>query len=108
LAEDLPCQEMNNEEIIDVSSTSLFLILFCSSFVLRLIVGILVYFRCIKSGLNPPFPLTQFNSIEFYNYIKEKSLINDFTWLKNWLLLLNILLVMTGGCFILLALSVMS
>ena len=89
-----------------MNNTTLFLILFCSCFILRLLTAFWIYSRCSKNGLNPPFPLTQFNTIEFNNYIKEKSQIEEFSWLKRWILLLNILFVLLGGFFLLLVLSV--
>ncbi len=74
---------------------------FFSCFGFRMLFRFRLYFKCAKNGLNPPFPLTQPFETEFSDFIKEHSKIEKYYWLKNWVLLDKILLILIGCSFFL-------
>lgn len=57
----------------------------CVFFVLlNIALNFKIYSVCQKLGLNPPFPLAQFEIINFMFYIWKKAKLEEYCMLKKW------------------------
>jgi hypothetical protein len=63
----------------------MWLLIFITLLIFGMITNIFIYKKCSDHSLQAPFPLLQFDTWEFNNFIREKAKAEEHSWLKNYI-----------------------